>query len=97
MDVDWDILVDDNEFILNQAASCQNIPDVVRLIYKSEDSHKFYNVEINNCAVLIEYGGVGKNMTTDEKDFETYEEAKKFLDKKVISKIKSGYVLQENK
>lgn len=93
MDVDPDG-IDDNEFIMNQVKSCQVIPDMVQLIFKSEASHKFYNVEINNNAVIIEYGGVGKSSTVDEKDFSSYEEAKKFMDKKVISKIKSGYVKQ---
>ena len=89
-----DDVIDDNEFILSQWKSCKDIPDMVQLVFKSEESHKFYNVEINNCAVIIEYGGVGKSSTVDEKDFESYEEAKKFMDKKVISKIKSGYVKQ---
>ena len=93
MDVDPDG-VDDNEFILNQEKSCQSIPDMVQLIFKSEESHKFYNVEINHHAVIIEYGGVGKASTVDEKEFDTREDAKKFMDKKVISKIKSGYVKQ---
>lgn len=87
-----DDVIDDNEFILNQYKSCKDIPDMVQLVFNSEESHKFYNVEINNCAVIIEYGGVGKSSTVDEKDFSSYEEAKKFMDKKVISKIKSGYV-----
>ena len=93
IDVDPDG-VDDNEFILNQEKSCQTIPDMVQLIFKSEESHKFYNVEINHHAVIIEYGGVGKASTVDEKEFDTREDAKKFMDKKVISKIKSGYVKQ---
>lgn len=84
-------VIDDNEFILNQSEFCENIPDVVRLEYRNGNSNKFYNLEINNCAVLIEYGAIGKSLTTDEKDFDTYEEAKKFLDKKATSKVKSGY------
>lgn len=85
---------DEIGFIMNQYKSCQDIPDVVQLVYTGEVSKKFYNVEINHHAVIIEYGGVGKSSTVDEKDFESYEEAKKFMDKKVISKIKSGYVKQ---
>lgn len=79
---------------MNKAQSCLEIPDMVQLVFKSEKSHKFYNIEINNNAVIIEYGGVGKSSTVDEKEFDTREEAKKFMDKKVISKIKSGYVKQ---
>lgn len=85
---------DEIGFLMNQYKSCEVIPDMVQLVFKSEESHKFYNIEINNCEVIIEYGGVGKSSTVDEKDFESYEEAKKFMDKKVISKIKSGYVKQ---
>lgn len=85
---------DEIGFIMNQVQSCKDIPDMVQLIFKSEESHKFYNVEMNNNAVIIEYGGVGKPSTVDEKEFDTREEAKKFMDKKVISKIKSGYVKQ---
>lgn len=89
-----DNVIDDNEFILSQYKSCEDIPDMVQLIYTGMTSKKFYNVEINHHSVIIEYGGVGKSSTVDEKDFESYEEAKKFMDKKVISKIKSGYVKQ---
>lgn len=85
---------DEIGFLMNQYKSCKDIPDMVQLVFKSEESHKFYNVEINHHSVIIEYGGVGKSSTVDEKDFESYEEAKKFMDKKVISKIKSGYVKQ---
>ena len=85
---------DEIGFLMNQYKSCENIPDMVQLIYTGELSKKFYNVEINHHAVIIEYGGVGKTSTVDEKEFETREEAKKFMDKKVISKIKSGYVKQ---
>lgn len=96
LDFDYDLALvkDEIGFLMNQYKSCEVIPDMVQLVFKSEESHKFYNVEINNCAVIIEYGGVGKSSTVDEKDFESYEEAKKFMDKKVISKIKSGYVKQ---
>lgn len=71
----------------------QNIPDNVHLEYVHGSSNKFYNIELNApvCEVIIEYGAIGKTSTTDGEEFETIEEARKFFEKKVISKIKSGY------
>lgn len=88
--------LDDVAFIFSQYKSCKDLPDQVFLQYKQGNSNKFYNLEINNCAVLTEYGAIGGNSTTtSEQDFESYEEAKAFLEKKAIAKIKSGYVLQK--
>lgn len=69
----------------------QNIPDIVQLEFKHGTSNKFYNIEMNNSEVISEYGAIGKTSTTGGEEFETVEEARKFFDKKVISKIKSGY------
>lgn len=77
--------------ILKNYYFTKNIPDVVQLEYKHNTSNKFYNIEINNSEVIIEYGAIGKTSTTDGKEFETVEEARKFYNKTVISKIKSGY------
>lgn len=77
--------------ILKNYNFTKNIPDVVQLEYKHGTSNKFYNIEINNTEVIIEYGAIGKTSTTDGEEFETVEEARKFFEKKVVSKIKSGY------
>lgn len=77
--------------ILGNYEYCKDIPDQVRLEYHHNTSNKFYNVEMNNLAVLIEYGAIGKGSTCIETDFQTLKDAKKFMNKKVISKIKSGY------
>lgn len=87
--------VNDAEFIIKQYESCQNIKDDVKLVYKHENSHKFYDVMLDNNFVQINYGGVGKsNSNMSDTEFDTIEEARTFLKKKVISKVKSGYVIQ---
>lgn len=94
LNMDDSLLVDDVEFILKQYDSCQKLTDDVQLVYKGENSHKFYNVMLDNNFVEITYGGVGKSSTSFDTSFDTIEQAREFLKKKVISKIKSGYELQ---
>lgn len=81
--------------ILDNYKFCKNIPNSVRLEYKYGNSNKFYNVSIDpshpGFKVDIEYGAINKTLTTDEQTFNTLEEAKKFFEKKVVSKVKSGY------
>lgn len=98
---DWDHgynindVIDDVDFIIKQYESCQKISDDVKLVYKHENSHKFYDVMLDNNFVQVNYGGVGKpNSNTSDTGFDTIEEARAFLKKKVISKVKSGYVIQ---
>lgn len=79
---------------LDRIDYCNNIPDNVQLIYQFGKSNKFYNVELNHTVVLAEWGAVGKTSSVLETEFETVEEAKAFMDKKVLSKLKSGYVLK---
>lgn len=88
-------VVHEAEFIIKQYESCQNLSDDVKLVYKNENSHKFYDVMLDNNFVQVNYGGVGKpNSNTSDTGFDTIEEARAFLKKKVISKVKSGYVIQ---
>lgn len=86
--------IDEVSFIIKQYESTQTISDDVELIYKSGKSHKFFNVYIDNDFVCTEYGAVGKTSTSTDKSFNSIEEATEFMKKKVISKIKSGYVMQ---
>ena len=84
-----------NSTILNNYKFCKRIPNSVRLEYKYGNSNKFYNVSIDpshpGFKVDIEYGAINKTLTTDEQTFNTLEEAQKFFEKKVVSKVKSGY------
>lgn len=82
---------DMNTVILGKFEFVKDIPDAVWMNYCHDSSNKFYNIELQNNAVLMHYGAVDKTSTTQEFEFDTVEEAKKFYDKKVISKLKSGY------
>lgn len=80
-----------NHYILTNYEYCKDIPCYAHLVYKHGNTHKYYDIELQNNAVLINYGGFGKTSSSADTEFDTEEEAKKFHQKKIISKIKSGY------
>src|SRR5689334_19247060 len=54
-------------------------------------SHKFYEVVVRDTQVSIRYGRIGDQGQTQNSSYATFEEAKKFAQKKIQEKVRSGY------
>lgn len=68
-------------------------PYAVWMTFTRDIGDKFYNIELQNNAVLIHYGAEGKTSTTQELEFDTIEEAHEKYTKKVLSKLAGGYTI----
>ena len=80
----------DEEDVIEEFDSDED-EDSVKLINKEQGKEKFWNCIVKDNTHTTEYGKVGKKGKTKTKTFDTYEQAKKEMDKNVKSKIKKGY------
>ena len=54
-------------------------------------AHKFYEVTVTGCEVIIRYGRIGTNGTIQNKTYPTAEKATAEANKKIKQKLKKGY------
>lgn len=60
---------------------------------ESKNSHKFYEVAIEENKVTFRFGRIGDNGQTKIETYETHEKAKEEAGKKIQEKLKKGYKL----
>ncbi len=61
--------------------------------YESKNSHKFYEVKIEENKVTFRFGRIGDHGQTKIETYKTHEKAKEEADKKIQEKLKKGYKL----
>ncbi len=66
--------------------------DVIYLELSDGQSHKFYEVTVNNTEVTIRYGRIGTQGQTSNTTYDTPEKAQAEATKKINEKFKKGYV-----
>ncbi len=66
--------------------------EVIYLELSDGQSHKFYEVTVNNTEVSIRYGRIGTQGQTSNTTYDTPEKAKTEATKKINEKLKKGYV-----
>ncbi|TET08586.1 MAG: WGR domain-containing protein [Candidatus Thorarchaeota archaeon] len=64
-----------------------------RYEFKDEYDHKFWKGEIEGKAVTIHFGKVGTSGLRASREFTTVESAKKFLEERLLKKIREGFIL----
>ena len=66
--------------------------------YTDEVSNKFWEINLKKKQIIITFGRIGiKNPVCQLKKFNSNEEAKKYIDKKIREKINKGYVEKNKK
>ncbi|MBV8254095.1 MAG: WGR domain-containing protein [Chitinophaga sp.] len=65
-------------------------------IYQDDNSHKFWNIDINGTEINVTFGKVGTQGQSQTKSFATEAECQKAYDKLIAEKVKKGYQLQED-
>ena len=66
--------------------------------YTDEVSNKFWEINLKKNQIIITFGRIGiKNPVCQLKKFNSNEEAKKYIDKKIREKINKGYVEKNKK
>jgi uncharacterized protein (TIGR02996 family) len=63
-----------------------------RFQYSDAKSHKFWNIEVSGCSLIVTYGKVGSAGQTQTKTFASAEQAQAEADKLIREKLKKGYV-----
>ncbi|GAX34715.1 DUF1963 domain-containing protein [Nodularia sp. NIES-3585] len=66
--------------------------EVIYLELSDGQSHKFYEVTINNAEATIRYGRIGTQGQTSSQTYDTPEKAQTEATKKINEKLKKGYV-----
>ena len=66
--------------------------EVIYLELSEGESHKFYEVTVNNSEVSIRYGRIGTQGQTSQTTYDTPEIAKAEATKKINEKLKKGYM-----
>lgn len=65
-------------------------------VYKDEKSHKFWWIDYSDCSFAVNYGKYGSIGKFELKEFDIKEDCQKEAEKLIRSKIKKGYVEDEN-
>lgn len=65
-------------------------------VYKDEKSNKFWWIDYSDCSFAVNYGKYGSIGKFELKEFDTTEDCRKEAEKLIRSKIKKGYVEDEN-
>lgn len=65
-------------------------------VYKDEKSYKFWWIDYGGCSFAVNYGKYGSIGKFELKEFDTEEDCQKEAEKLIRSKIKKGYVEDEN-
>ena len=66
--------------------------------YTDAVSNKFWEINLKKNQIIITFGRIGiKNPVCQLKKFNSNEEAKKYIDKKIREKINKGYVEKNKK
>ena len=66
--------------------------------YTDAVSNKFWKINLKKNKIIITFGRIGiKNPVCQLKKFNSNEEAKKYIDKKIREKINKGYVEKNKK
>ena len=65
-------------------------------VYKDEKSNKFWWIDYSDCSFAVNYGKYGSIGKFELKEFDTTEDCQKEAEKLIRSKIKKGYVEDEN-
>ena len=66
--------------------------------FKDSISNKFWEINLKKNQIIITFGRIGiKNPVCQLKKFNSNEEAKKYIDKKIREKINKGYVEKNKK
>lgn len=66
----------------------------IYLEYPNNNAPKFWECIVDNITYTVRYGGLGKRITTNTKNFETCEKAMNELEKKKREKLKHGYIVR---
>ena len=66
--------------------------EVIYLELSDSQSHKFYEVTVNNAEVSIRYGRIGTQGQTSNTTYDTPEKAQADATKKINEKLKKGYL-----
>jgi predicted DNA-binding WGR domain protein len=64
-----------------------------RYEFKDENEHKFWKCDIEGKAVTLHFGKVGTSGLRASREFTSVESAKKFLEERLLKKIREGYRL----
>lgn len=64
-----------------------------KFVYKDEKSHKFWNIEIKQVALTVEFGKYGTTGQIQTKLFNSEEDCLKAAEKLIAEKTKKGYTL----
>ena len=80
-EIDWDFWgdIDDIEF--------------TRFVCEDDKSSKFWEFKLNNEKILVRYGKIGSEGTTQQKTFDSDKEASKYIVKETATKEKKGYIM----
>merc|ERR1712048_755901 len=62
-----------------------------RLEYRGDGHNKFWEITVNGCSTVVNYGAIGASPRTSEKDHPSAKDAEKFKLKMVGTKKKEGY------
>lgn len=65
-------------------------------VYKDEKSYKFWWIDYSDCIFAVNYGKYGSIGKFELKEFDTKEDCQKEAEKLIRSKMKKGYVEDEN-
>ena len=65
-------------------------------VYKDEKSYKFWWIDYSDCSFAVNYGKCGSIVKFELKKFDTKEDCQKETEKLIRSKVKKGYVEDEN-
>lgn len=65
-------------------------------VYKDEKSHKFWWIDYSGCSFAVNYGKYGSIGKYEVKEFDSEEECIKEAEKLIRSKVRKGYVEDEN-
>ena len=65
-------------------------------VYKDEKSYKFWWIDYSDCIFAVNYGKYGSIGKFELKEFDTKEDCQKEVEKLICSKMKKGYVEDEN-
>ncbi len=64
-----------------------------RYEFKDEYDHKFWKGDLEGIAVTLHFGKVGTSGLRASREFTSVESAKKFLEERLLKKIREGYRL----
>lgn len=82
--------------LINKVETYKQLPDLnkVKLVYIYDTSNKEYSLTLSGNDVIVEYGGIGKKIKQDIKNFNDHQKAAKFFNDKFLSKFKEGYEIE---